>query len=219
LIYWTLSGVLNGTVVFYVIYYLDKENLQGILIPLAVAPVIISMLLTKKVTAKVGKRKTMLIGITITILGFLIRFVTKDAYLSSYVISILMIGFGIGFYMILVLPMATDTIEYGEWKFGIRGESLALSAITFTNKLGMGLAGVIIGFFLDRAGYVANASTQSEAVLKSLFNLSVVIPLISAIVIFIIIYTYKLDDQMPRIMKDLALRKEEKRNEEKLSYE
>ncbi len=211
LIYWTLSGVINGTIVFYVFYYLKRQDLQGILIPLGVAPIIISMLLTKKVAAKIGKRKTLLIGVTITIIGFLIRFITKDASLSVYVISILMIGFGIGFYIILVIPMAIDTIEYGEWKYGIRGESLVLSALTFTNKLGIGLAGVIIGFFLDKAGYVPKAATQSETVLKSLFTLSVVIPLISAIVIFIIIYTYKLDDQMPKIMKDLTLRKKQNR--------
>jgi GPH family glycoside/pentoside/hexuronide:cation symporter len=209
LIYWTLSGILSGTAVFYIDYYLKRPDLRAVLMPVTLIPMIISMLLVKKIVSKIGKRKTLLFGLLFTIAGYAIRLVTRDSSITAYVIANLVIGFGVGFYAVLVLPLATDTIEYGDWKYGIRTESLSISGITFTNKLGLGLAAAIIGFLLETSGYVARAQSQSETVLKTLFNVSVIIPLVSVIVAWIIMYTYKLDEEMPKIMKELALKGEQ----------
>ncbi len=51
------------------------------------------------------------------------------------------IGYGAGFYMIMVINMA-NTVEYNEWKYGQRNESLIFSLRPFTAKLSSALTAI-----------------------------------------------------------------------------
>lgn len=69
------------------------------------------------------------------------------------------IGYGAGFYMIMVINMA-NTVEYNEWKYGQRNESLIFSLRPFTAKLSSALTqALVIGVYA-----VASITTYTNAI-------------------------------------------------------
>lgn len=69
------------------------------------------------------------------------------------------IGYGAGFYMIMVINMA-NTVEYNEWKYGQRNESLIFSLRPFTAKLSSALTqALVIGVYA-----VASVTTYTNAI-------------------------------------------------------
>ena len=69
------------------------------------------------------------------------------------------IGYGAGFYMIMVINMA-NTVEYNEWKYGQRNESLIFSLRPFTAKLSSALTqALVIGVYA-----VASITTYTNTI-------------------------------------------------------
>jgi glucuronide carrier protein len=46
----------------------------------------------------------------------------------------------------LIFAIQPDTVDYGEWKTGIRGEGSAYSVLSFTRKVGQGVGGAAASF-------------------------------------------------------------------------
>ena len=66
------------------------------------------------------------------------------------------IGLGNGATGVLFWSMLPDTIEYGEWKSGIRTESSLYGIMTFAQKGAIAVAVIILGVALTKIGFVAN---------------------------------------------------------------
>lgn len=76
-------------------------------------------------------------------------------------IAYTIVGYGAGFYMIMVINMA-NTVEYNEWKYGQRNESLIFSLRPFTAKLSSALTqALVIGVYA-----VASITTYTNAISK-----------------------------------------------------
>lgn len=70
-------------------------------------------------------------------------------------------GYGGGFYMIMVINMA-NTVEYNEWKFGQRSESLIFSLRPFTAKFSSAITqGLVIVAY-----WIASVTTYSNQISK-----------------------------------------------------
>ena len=69
--------------------------------------------------------------------------------------------------------MVPDTVEYGHWKLGIRSEGVPIAFFSFSQKMGMALAGAFASVVLGMVGYEADAplTALSEAGIRWLFNL------------------------------------------------
>lgn len=68
--------------------------------------------------------------------------------------------------MALPFSLLSDSVDYGEWKSGVRAAGL-LTAIgaAFCLKAGSGLGGALPAWILDATGYVANADQSAKALL------------------------------------------------------
>ncbi len=71
--------------------------------------------------------------------------------------------------------MLADCVEYGEWVTGVRGEGTVSSQLTFINKLGMALGGMLAGVMLSAVGYVAGVD-QTQEVLKAIVGIKALLP-------------------------------------------
>jgi glucuronide carrier protein len=59
--------------------------------------------------------------------------------------------------------LEADTVEYGEWKTGVRTEGTTYALFSFTRKLGQAFGGAAAAFTLGLGGYIsANAGHQTE---------------------------------------------------------
>lgn len=208
LLYMICATLLLSSIIFYVTYYLKRPELQSLATTFIFVPMFIGVFFVKPAVARFGKRKTALVALIVCLAAFGLRLITQDLNITLFLAALAVIGFSITFYYVLITPFVTDTIEYGEWKFGVRTESLALSANSFSYKAGQGLGAAIIGYALEAAGFVSNGVQQPATVERALFNLSVTLPLIIIIIAVIIIYSIKMDSMMPTVFKELSERKD-----------
>ena len=71
--------------------------------------------------------------------------------LRSRLPSLECFGVGLGGVDTLMFALAADTVEYGEWKTGIRTEGTSYSVFSFTRKLGQGVGAPLAAYTLGSA--------------------------------------------------------------------
>jgi glucuronide carrier protein len=76
-------------------------------------------------------------------------------------------GMGIGVVNTLVFALAADTVEYGEWKSGVRAEGAIYSLFSFSRKLGQAVGGAAAAYTIGLGGYVASAEQQSDSAVNA----------------------------------------------------
>ncbi|MDN5857021.1 MAG: glycoside-pentoside-hexuronide (GPH):cation symporter [Pseudonocardia sp.] len=65
----------------------------------------------------------------------------------------------------LMWALEADTVEYGEWKTGVRTEGITYAMFSFTRKVGQAIGGAAAAYAIGFGGYVASAPQQSGTAL------------------------------------------------------
>ncbi|VUX16347.1 Glucuronide carrier protein [[Ruminococcus] torques] len=198
-----------AAMIYYGLYVLKNPGLIPVLVIADNVPSLIAMPFALGISNKIGKRKASLIGLCCTMIGFALMF------LNIYNLPIFILGLvikGICFAPVQGAGNAfvADSALYGEWKFGVKSEGMAYSAISFANKVSSGLSGVLVGWVLGLTGYVANAATQTPAATNGIIFLYIGVTFICTVVQIIIFVLYNLDGKMPEIRNALAVKNTEK---------
>ncbi|MCU5771454.1 MFS transporter [Erwiniaceae bacterium BAC15a-03b] len=105
--------------------------------------------------------------------------------------------------------LMADVDDYGEWKTGKRSTGISFSGNLFFLKVGLAVAGAMVGFLLSWYGYDAGARQQSATAINGIMLLFTVIPGIGYLITAGVIRLLKVDRQlMQTIQIDLAKRRE-----------
>jgi sugar (glycoside-pentoside-hexuronide) transporter len=128
-------------------------------------------------------------------------------------VAIVMTGWAIGFLasgvaMAMPFSVLSDSVDYGEWKTGIRAAGL-LTAIgaAFCLKAGAGIGGALPGWIMEASGYRPNV-VQSVAVLKGIEISIVWVPLVFfALSIIPVLFYRKYERLEPVIHAELDRRR------------
>jgi len=194
---WTLNTcgmtIVTATLIYYFKYLFNDEQL--------ITPASLIMLLTSmifipvavKVAARIGKRNTYLIGMSmVTIACLLIFFIGHTA--GIYVVYVIMFATGIGLSTHYVLPWAIipDTIDYDYSLSGVRREGVYYGLWTFMIKIGQALAGLFVGVILGLFGYIPDIAQSAS----SLFGIRLLIGPITALFFIlglVFLYLYPID--------------------------
>ncbi|MBP2169799.1 sugar (glycoside-pentoside-hexuronide) transporter [Erwinia toletana] len=105
--------------------------------------------------------------------------------------------------------LMADVDDYGEWKTGKRSTGISFSGNLFFLKVGLAVAGAMVGFLLSWYGYDAGAKQQSATAINGIMLLFTVIPGVGYLITAGVIRLLKVDRQlMQTIQIDLAKRRE-----------
>ena len=115
-------------------------------------------------------------------------------------------GIGLGAAGGMAFGMVADTLEYSEYKTGVKSVGMGNAAISAAQKLGLGIGQVVMGFILDAGGYDATLPAQSDSAKAAISFMYNWLPVILIVVTFVIMLTYKLDKEMPKIHEELEKR-------------
>lgn len=119
---------------------------------------------------------------------------------------------GIGYS--LTYAIIPDTVEYNEYRFGVRNDGVAASLTTFWNKVGMAIGTSATAATLGMLNYMPGAA-QSAATLTSINIVMFALPGVAAIVVAIVFFAYKLDyAEYGRIIAQLREKKASETKEE-----
>ncbi|MCS8594411.1 MFS transporter [Leuconostoc citreum] len=216
-VYWLGMQTKGQVTIYFFKYNLQEPGLVSLALFFN-AVGLVSVFLTPYVVTKIGKKRTLLGGLLISIFGQLI--LGLGAWTLSTVTVILgtIVGnFGNGFVGALIAVLLADAVDYGEWKNNVRAEGIVTSASSFTAKFGMGLGGAITGLLLSIGHYVPN-KTQTAASLFSIEANYVWVPLLALVLSFILILFYQLTPNKERIMRQELNAKHQKEAAEDAAF-
>ena len=96
---------------------------------------------------------------------------------------------------ILTWALIADTVEYGEWKTGVRVQGINYALLAATRKLGMGFGSGVVAFSLAWGGYVSGTTEQSGAAMLAIRAAAGLLPGALVLAAVGIMYWYRLTDQ------------------------
>jgi melibiose permease len=182
--------------IYFFKYDVGNEVLYSIFAGVAGIAQILAMLSFPMLSNHFTRKNIFGLGVGVSIFGYLGLFGASQIGIFSLPIlffSGFLIFAGLGYMNILTTAMLADTVEYGEWKLGIRSESIVFSIQTFIVKVSSAVSAFIVGIGLQVIGFVPDA-VQSTATLTGLRLLMFMVP-IFGLVASLIIYMkrYKID--------------------------
>jgi sugar (glycoside-pentoside-hexuronide) transporter len=193
----------NAVALYFFKYILNDPDLQPlfffVMIPFNLAGVFLAPYLSERI----GKHKTFIWGSFVVALIAISRYFVPDE-LVWLIFGVSAIG-TVGQMMCSVTQwgMVPDTVEYGHWKTGFRSEGIPIAFFSFSQKLGMALAGAFAAWVLSMTGYVANTELtgSAEEGIRWLFN---IFPGLCSILCLLSLLFYKLTrDRYEEILEDL----------------
>ena len=197
----------NNNLVYYSKYALDLHSYQGLILGVLNGITFLAVPLWAYVALKMGKRKTWLTAMIGLLLGFLLFYFLPINGLSELLPILAFIGLANGATGVLFWSMLPDTIEFGEWKSGIRTESSLYGFMTFAQKGAIAIAAFILGIVLTGIGFEPNQD-QSQQTIINLKALMTLIPLIGILISFILIWFYPIDKAFhTKLINDIENRK------------
>lgn len=105
-----------------------------------------------------------------------------------------LIGIGLGLVNTLMWSLEADTVEYGEWRTGVRTEGTTYAVFSFVRKLGQAFGGAAAAYTIGVAGYVGGAAQQSESALWGIRAAAGIVPAGCVLIAIVIMMLYPLTE-------------------------
>jgi len=201
----------NNNLIYFVKYSLDLHTYQGLILGTSGGFTLLAIPFWALLALRLGKRNSWLIAMVWLLIGFLAFYFYPTQSLSELLIILAFLGFGNGATGVLFWSMLPDTIEYGEWKTGIRTESSLYGFMTFAQKGAIGISALLLGIILTNIGFIPN-ETQSQETLDSLKMVMSWVPISGVILSLVMVIFYPINKSFhAKLLKDIA--------ENKMSHE
>ncbi len=197
-IYTAGVAITNSLELYYFTYILGDASKFTLLGSLNAIIGVFAVLAFPPLAKKFSRRKVFFLAISVMIIA-LIMFALAGQSLPMILTS------GVLFYIpqplifLVVLMVLSDSVEYGQLKFGHRDESLTLSVRPLLDKLGGAISNGVVGLIAVWAGMTAGATagdvtSHGQAIFKlMMFGVPAAMILIGA---FIFFKKVKLDEKM-----------------------
>ncbi len=200
--------VIRGSVgAYYAKYYLNGgDALISPFLATGVTASILAMIASTWITKFYCKIKLFRYSQILTFVLCIAMYLTvgQDDIVLAFVFTFLIWLFA-DMYMPIFWSSIAEAVDYGHRKTGIRVSGLAFGGISFCQKLGMGIAGGLLGYLLSYFNYQADVE-QSEFTLNGIALLVTVIPAIFHLAIGLIMRKYFISNEYyDEIASDLRL--------------
>jgi glucuronide carrier protein len=120
-----------------------------------------------------------------------------------------LLGIGVGGVNTLMWALEADTVEYGEWKTGVRTEGTTYALFSFTRKMGQALGGAAAAYTIGLGGYVAGKGVaQTDSAKAAIKAAAGFVPAGFILLSLAIIFFYPLTEKVFRdVVAEVAARR------------
>jgi GPH family glycoside/pentoside/hexuronide:cation symporter len=197
----------NNNLIYFSKYALGFHEYQGLILGVLSGTNLLAIPIWAFLAIKIGKKNTWMISMAFLFVGFLIFYFYPISELNELLYILGCIGFANGATGVLFWSMLPDTIEYGEWRTGIRTESSLYGFMTFAQKGAIAIAIAILGTVLTKIGFEPNKE-QTAQTLSDLKSLMSIIPFIGVFISFVLVYFYPIDKKFhQKLIDEIRARK------------
>jgi len=187
---------------YVMIYYLfgGDDSRAGELLgwfgTLTAAATVVVILVTGWLATRIGKRRTFLITISISLVGYALKWFGYNPdhpYWLLYAAPL--VAFGVGSLFTLMGSMIADVCDYDELDTRQRREGVFGAIYWWMVKIGMALAGLLTGIMLNASGFDVALEAQPEKTLLLLRLFDVGVPLVTSALAIVIMLTYRISER------------------------
>ncbi|GGC93367.1 glucuronide transporter [Tersicoccus solisilvae] len=158
---------------------------------------------------RLGKKRLYLIFGGFVVLGGLIIWLTPSSVPALGFTGLVVATLGTLGNNVVVFALEADTVEYGEWKTGVRSEGSIYAVFSFTRKCGQAIGGGIAGWGLSLGGYVAGSATQSDQALGGIQTSAGLVPAVLALLAVLVMLAYPLTEKVHGgLVEEIRIRRE-----------
>ena len=195
LLFMTSNVVTNTAKLFYLRDVLQRLDLFPIV---ALAQVLITLTLAAtapRLVHRFGKRSIYVTGGLTSAAGGVLVFAAPTDLAWIALLGIFLALAGAASVSIMVWALIADTVEYGEWKTGVRSDGINYSLLSATRKIGMAFGGALAAFALAWGGYQSGAAEQSESAMFGIRVAAGLAPALAIAVAVAVMAWYRLTDR------------------------
>ncbi|GAA3585181.1 MFS transporter [Gibbsiella greigii] len=201
----SIAFVIKGSVtIYFVKYFLGRSDVfvSGLLSTTAIAgiiaPMIAIQLIKRGTLSKLGTLKFAHIGGGIAALClFFVNPQQTELACVLLVVSVLMAEMG----SIVIWALPSDCADYCEAKTGVKMSGVIAAGTLFSMKVGLALAGGMVGLVLSASGYQAGQAVSEDS-MQAILWLIAGVPAIFHLITFGLLFMFKLDDKKPPVMAE-----------------
>ena len=208
-----VTDIQNTSLIYYCNWVLGTYNdgtTQTIVSAVGNAPLGFGILLMWPLVKRFGKRRVMLSGLVVTVLGtglFMLNPYSMGPVLGSLIIR----AFGALPLTYITMSMLADAMDHVEWKSGFRVDGLTMSIYTIVFTVAAGLAQGLFNLGLNAFGYVPPAADgswveQSQTVRNYFIFGYQGLSGLAMIVLFVLFWFFDVEKHLPRIQADIVAR-------------
>ncbi len=199
-----LAMLLSQTMNTYL--FMDYFNNGKVLSALGIVNTIAVLLVASfstKLAKRFGKKEVASISVLFASLVYIILYIIKVQNVTLFMVLFFIATLGVSLFNVVIWAFITDVIDYQEVKTYKREDGTIYAVYSFARKFGQALAGGIGGFALTAIGYVSEATTQTESVRESIYDISTIVPAMAYLgVALILIFAYPLSKK--RVEENIA---------------
>lgn len=197
---------LGKSILYYFKYYLDDEASSGMALSINAGSGLVIIPMWIAISRLVDKRQAWFMATAIGLVGlgfFAVVDIRSSPLMIGYMVYMQVASLGLSMTFWSMLP---DTVEYGEWRSGLRAEAMVFGLGQFFVKAFLGVGAGVFGVSLDLVGYVPNVA-QSAETLSGLKQIMLMLPGIGMICGLAAMWFYPLKRGVhERIVAELARR-------------
>jgi GPH family glycoside/pentoside/hexuronide:cation symporter len=159
------------------------------------ASTILVIFITGWLATRIGKRRTFLITISISLVGYAAKWIgysPDHPYWLLYTAPL--VAFGVGSLFTLMGSMIADVCDYDELETHQRREGVFGAIYWWMVKIGMALAGLLTGVMLNVSGFGVELAMQSERTLFLLRLFDIGVPLLTSAIAILIMFYYPISE-------------------------
>ncbi len=204
----SMAGTFFGKALPYFFKYdVGREDLIGTALAMVTGFAMLSIPLWTHFMRRTSKRTVSLCGSLLGVVAYTAFALVPSSEVAVLLAVLAVAGVAGGAGYLTFWAMMPDTVEFGEWRSGIRAEGMVFGFVSFIQKAALGLGVGLLGEVLSAIGYIAN-QPQEASTLQNLRLIMFAAPLTFALAAATFIWFYPLDRKRhDRIVRALAWRK------------
>lgn len=205
-----LTGMfsVSTVAVYYARDVLGNADLYIVMTLVQTVAMIVAAALVPKAVAAFGKKRAYIVSGVVAAAGAVAFAIAPSSTPAIGIACYGVLGVGLGAINALIFALQADTVDYGEWRSGIRAEGASYSVLSFTRKTGQGIGGAAAAYTIGFGGYVSGVATQSDAALTSIRVAAGIVPAVAVAAATAVMLAYPLTEQVfRRTVAELAERR------------
>ncbi len=187
-------NVRTATAIYYCKYVLERPDLIAAYFAWTMPVMMAGLFGVPWLARRVGKARAVIAGALLTICGGIGLYLTPVQAVEQALFFCCVMALGGAPVAVMGWSMTADTVDYAEWRTGVRADAQTYSIAAFFQQLAAAFAGAGVAALLAVFGYVANEAQTADSLHAILMMMSLA-PCAIMLVVIAACLIYPLDSR------------------------